>query len=225
MIRISRIFLMLLVSLTFSTTLFAKNQADPAQLKAEVEKIKLSALNLFKEYLALPNDGHNAADIAKLSAWVQLLVSDILQDNLDYVVSRFGATFVPTDKILSVKADVLSPCALGAILNDDTIANLKTTIIAGGANNQLASDQHGKTLMKKGVLYAPDYVINAGGIINVCGETTGNYDVNWVNKKVDDIYHTLLHIYERSNLENRPTNIVADELAEEIMTEGKKSAA
>jgi leucine dehydrogenase len=191
-------------------------------IKASV-KYKLGLDSLDGLTVAVQGVGHVGLCLCELlhKDGVQLLVSDILQDNLDYVVSHFGATIVPTNKILSVKADVLSPCALGAILNDNTIANLKTTIIAGGANNQLASDQHGELLMKRGVLYAPDYVINAGGIINVCGETTGHYDVNWVNKKVDDIYHTLFHIYERSRIENRPTNIVADELAEEIMAQAR----
>ncbi|MBT7582224.1 MAG: amino acid dehydrogenase, partial [Kordiimonadaceae bacterium] len=154
---------------------------------------------------------------------VKLLVSDIVQENLDYAVEHFGATVVATDEILSVKADVLSPCALGAILNDDTIAHLKVPIIAGGANNQLASDSHGIRLMDKDILFAPDYVINAGGIINVSGETTGDYDVNWVNEKVENIYHTLIHIFERANQEGRPTNIVADEMAEEIIASAKSA--
>ncbi len=147
----------------------------------------------------------------------RVLVSDIVQENLDYAVEHFGATIVPTDKILSVEADVLSPCALGAIINNDTIADLNAPIIAGGANNQLANDSHGVRLMDRGILFAPDYVINAGGIINVCGEAVGDYDVNWVNEKVENIYNTLIHIFERSDAEHRPTNIVADEMAEEII--------
>lgn len=151
----------------------------------------------------------------------RLLVSDIVQENLDYVVERYGATIVPTDKILSVEADVLSPCALGAIINDDTIPHLNAPIIAGGANNQLASDIHGERLLDRGILFAPDYVINAGGIINISGETTGDYDLDWVNKKVDNIYDTLVHIFERADAEKRPTNVVADEMAEEIIAKAK----
>lgn len=154
---------------------------------------------------------------------VKLLVSDIVQENLDYAEEHFGATVVPTDEILSVKADVLSPCALGAIINDDTVPHLNAPIIAGGANNQLANDSHGVRLMDKGILFAPDYVINAGGIINVSGETTGDYDVNWVNEKVENIYHTLIHIFERSEAEGRPTNVVADEMAEEIIAKAKSA--
>jgi len=118
---------------------------------------------------------------------------------------------------------VLSPCALGAILNDQTIPHLNATIVAGGANNQLANDSHGVRLMDRGILFAPDYVINAGGIINVSGETTGDYDVEWVNRKVDNIYNTLIHIFERAEQEDRPTNVVADEMAEEIIAQAKKA--
>lgn len=159
---------------------------------------------------------------------VNLLVSDIVQEHLDFVVENYGATIVPTDEILTVEADVFSPCALGAILNDDSIPHLNVPIVAGGANNQLANDTHGVRLMDRGILYAPDYVINAGGIINVSGETTGNYDIDWVMPKVNAIYDTLLHIFERADAECRPTNVVADEMAEEIIAkakEAKKSAA
>lgn len=151
----------------------------------------------------------------------KILVSDIIQEHLDEAVNKYGASVVAPDEILSIECDVLSPCALGAVLNDDTIPNLKTTIIAGGANNQLAEDSHGVRLMDRGVLYAPDYVINAGGIINVSGETSGNYDLESINAKVDKIYDTLIHIFERSDQEKRPTNMVADEMAEEIISKAK----
>lgn len=151
----------------------------------------------------------------------KIIVSDIIQEHLDEAVHKYGATIISPDDILSVECDVLSPCALGAILNDDTIPNLKTTIVAGGANNQLANDSHGVRLMDRGILYAPDYVINAGGIINVSGETSGNYDLDSINAKVDNIYDTLIHIFERADAEKRPTNVVADEMAEEIIANAK----
>ena len=159
---------------------------------------------------------------------VKLIVSDIVQEHLDEAVERFDAKVVSAEQILTVEADVLSPCALGAVLNDETIPHLNTKIVAGGANNQLANDSHGVRLMDRGILFAPDYVINAGGIINVSGETTGDYDVERINKKVADIYNTLMHIFKRSDDEQRPTNVVADEMAEEIIAkakEAKKSAA
>lgn len=151
----------------------------------------------------------------------KIIVSDIIQEHLDEAVHKYDATIISPDDILSVECDVLSPCALGAILNDDTIPNLKSTIVAGGANNQLANDSHGVRLMDRGILYAPDYVINAGGIINVSGETSGNYDLDSINAKVDNIYDTLIHIFERADAEKRPTNVVADEMAEEIIANAK----
>lgn len=159
---------------------------------------------------------------------VKLIISDIIQEHLDEAVERFGAKVVSPDQILTVEADVLAPCALGAVLNDETIPHLNTQIIAGGANNQLADDSHGEFIMKRDILFAPDYVINAGGIINVSGETTGDYNVERINKKVADIYNTLMHIFNRSDAEQRPTNVVADEMAEEIIAkakEAKRSAA
>lgn len=152
---------------------------------------------------------------------VKILVADITQEHLDEAVEKYGVTVVDPDEILSVKCDVLSPCALGAVLNDDTIPSLNTTIVAGGSNNQLANDTHGVRLMDRGVLYAPDYVINAGGIINVSGETSGNYDLDNINKKVENIYDTLIHIFERADAEKRPTNVVADEMAEEILSKAR----
>ena len=198
-------------------------------IKAAV-KYKLGKESLEGLTVAVQGVGHVGMYLCEYlhNDGVNLIVSDIVQENLDDAVERFGAKVVGPDDILAVEADVVSPCALGAILNDDTITQFNTSIIAGGANNQLANDIHGVRLMDRGILFAPDYVINAGGIINVSGETTGDYDVDWVNKKVDNIYNTLIHIFERAEKEARPTNVVADEMAEEIIAkakDAKKSAA
>ena len=184
-------------------------------IKAAV-KYKLGKDSLEGLTIAVQGVGHVGQYLCQhlYNDGVKLLVSDIVQENLEYAVEHFNATVVPIDEILSVKADVLSPCALGAIINDDTVPNFNVPIIAGGANNQLAEDTHGIRLMDKGILFAPDYVINAGGIINVSGEAIGDYDIDWVNKKVDNIYNTLIHIFERADQEQRPTNVVADEMAE-----------
>ena len=125
------------------------------------------------------------------------------------------------DKILSADVDIFSPCALGAIINDDTLDHIKAKIIAGAANNQLHRDDHGQALMDRDILYAPDYVINAGGIINVAAETRGAYDVDWVNGKVNKIHQNLRTIFDRSISENRPTNQIADELANEIIEKAR----
>ncbi|MCC3860516.1 Glu/Leu/Phe/Val dehydrogenase dimerization domain-containing protein [Pseudemcibacter aquimaris] len=186
-------------------------------------KYKLGKDSLEGLTVAVQGVGHVGLFLCELlhNDGAKIIVSDIVQEHLDEAVEKYGVTVVAPDEILSVECDVLSPCALGAVLNDDTIPNLKTTIVAGGANNQLANDSHGVRLMDRGVLYAPDYVINAGGIINVSGETSGNYDLDSINEKVDNIYDTLIHIFERSDEEKRPTNVVADEMAEEIIAKAK----
>ena len=156
-------------------------------------------------------------------AGAKLLVSDINQDALDKVVREFEAEIVGLDEIIGANVDVFAPCALGAVVNDDTINQIKATIIAGAANNQLARDDHGQALMDRGILYAPDYVINAGGIINIAAETRGEYDVDWVNAKVDGISDSLRLIFERSIFEDWPTNKIADELAHEIINKARNN--
>ncbi|WP_417318436.1 Glu/Leu/Phe/Val dehydrogenase dimerization domain-containing protein [Emcibacter sp.] len=187
-------------------------------------KYKLGREDLSGLTVAVQGVGHVGYYICRHlhEAGAKLVVSDIHQPSLDRVVSEFGATVVDPGEILQVECDVLCPCALGAVLNDDTIPNLKTTIVAGAANNQLARDEHGRMLKDRGILFAPDYVINAGGIINVSAEARGKYDVEWVREKVANIYNTLMTIYRRSDEENRPTNVIADELAEEIIAAGRE---
>ncbi len=109
-------------------------------------------------------------------AGAELIVTDIFEDKVDHVVSDFGATGVKGNEIYEVDADVFAPCALGAIVNDDTIKRMKFSIIAGGANNQLLDEKiHGKKLKEKKILYAPDYLINAGGVTNVFFEVINEY--------------------------------------------------
>lgn len=141
-----------------------------------------------------------------------ITITDIDQDKVRRVVDEFGASVVQPDEIYDVDADVFAPCALGAILNDDTIPRLKTQIVAGGANNQLEDDRHGAMLEERGILYAPDYVINAGGLINVYGEIVG-YDRETAKQKASEIYDALLSIYEISEEDGIPTYRAADRLA------------
>ncbi|MDB2387181.1 amino acid dehydrogenase [Shewanella sp.] len=145
----------------------------------------------------------------------ELIVTDIHQESLDRVASEFGARVVAPQDIYHQDVDVYAPCALGATVNDTTIPMLKATIVAGCANNQLAEVRHGELLKDKGILYAPDYVINAGGIINVSFEK--DYDAAAATAKVEEIYHTLLTIFEQSDAQNRTTGDVADEMAREII--------
>ncbi|MGI2109218.1 Glu/Leu/Phe/Val dehydrogenase dimerization domain-containing protein [Shewanella frigidimarina] len=149
------------------------------------------------------------------NAGAELIVTDIHQASLDRVATEFGATVVAPQDIYTQDVDVYAPCALGATLNDTTLPLLKATIVAGCANNQLAEVRHGEKLKQMGILYAPDYVINAGGIINVSFEK--NYDAAASTAKVEQIYNTLLTIFERADSENRTTGSVADEMAKAII--------
>lgn len=154
-------------------------------------------------------------------AGATLFVTDINQVAIDRVVNDFTATAVSIDEIYDLDVDVYAPCALGATINDETIPRIKATIIAGCANNQLAEPRHGEIIREKGILYAPDYVINAGGIINVYYETAPEgYSEAASNKHVEGIYNTLTEIFARSEKEQKSTHIIADELAQEIITNG-----
>jgi leucine dehydrogenase len=143
----------------------------------------------------------------------KLVVTDIDEERVKQVVKEFGAQAVGIDDIYSVDAPVFAPCALGAIINDKTLPKMKFEIIAGAANNQLAEERHGDELEKRGVLYAPDYVINAGGLINVYGEING-WSADRAKRKAGEIYDTLLQLFELSKKEGLPTYKAADRLAE-----------
>ena len=149
----------------------------------------------------------------------KLIVTDINKDNVDRVVNDFNAVAVDVNEIYEQDVDVYAPCALGATINDNTIPRIKASVIAGAANNQLAEDRHGDILMQKGILYAPDYVINAGGIINVSFEE--NYNLEAALHKVDEIYGTLSEVFDASKHQNRPTNVIADELARQRVAAAK----
>ena len=152
----------------------------------------------------------------------RIIVTDINQDAVHRAVERFGAVAVGLDEIYGVDADIYAPCALGATLNDETIPQLKVRIVAGCANNQLKEARHGEVLRQKGILYAPDYVINAGGIINVAFEMRPQgYSAQESTDKVMAIFDTLLNIFQRADAENQPTSTVADLMAQEIIRRGK----
>jgi leucine dehydrogenase len=152
----------------------------------------------------------------------ELIVTDINEESIDRVVSNLGATAVDKDDIYSQDVDVYAPCALGASINDTTLPQLKCSVIAGAANNQLAEDRHGDVLKQKGILYTPDYVINAGGIINVSFEQHGaTYNKQAALNKVDEIYGTLSEIFAMADREEKTTNVVADELARKRIASAK----
>jgi len=143
-----------------------------------------------------------------------LILTDINEAALDRAVKAFDAKAVAPNEIYGVECDIFSPCALGAIINDDTIPQLKAKVIAGSANNQLKDERHGDIIHEKGIVYAPDYVINAGGVINVADELMG-YNRERAMKKVEGLYDNLMKIFAISEKEGIPTYKAADRLAEQ----------
>jgi leucine dehydrogenase len=144
----------------------------------------------------------------------KLIVTDIDDEKVKRAVQEFGARPVPPGAIYDQEAEIFSPNALGATINDETLPRLKLEIIAGGANNQLAEDRHGDELERRGILYAPDYVINGGGVVNVYGELH-RWPVERAKKKAGEIYETLLRIFDMAKREKIPTYRAADRLAQQ----------
>jgi len=152
----------------------------------------------------------------------KLVVTDINQAAIDRVVNDFDAIAVAPDEIYAQEVDIFSPCALGAILNDETIPQLKAKVIAGSANNQLKDSRHGDFLHELGIVYAPDYVINAGGVINVADELYA-YNRERALKRVDGIYDSIEKIFAISKRDGIPTYVAANRLAEERIARVAKS--
>lgn len=144
----------------------------------------------------------------------RLIVTDIDPERVRKVVEETGATAVKPGEIYDQKADIFSPNALGGGINDDTLKRLKVEVIAGGANNQLAEERHGTELEKQGLIYAPDYVINGGGLINVYGEVQG-WEMERAKRKAGEIYQTILSVFAVARRDGIPTYLAADRLAEE----------
>ncbi len=171
--------------------------------------------------VAVQGIGHVGGYLAdKLhKAGAKLVMTDVNTGLLEEVAARTGAEVVAPDAIYDVKADIYAPCALGATLNPETLDRLSAKAVVGAANNQLATPGIGRILFERGVLYAPDYVVNGGGIINVASEMAarnsgGAYDPAWVEGKLARLMETLDEVLERSEREQRPTHEVADSIAE-----------
>ncbi len=152
----------------------------------------------------------------------RLIVTDIDAEKVERVAREFGARAVDADDIYSVTADVFAPCALGAVINDDTLAVLKMEIVAGSANNQLAEDRHGDALEQRGVTYAPDYVVNGGGLISVHAELLG-WSMEQAHQKAGEIYGTILGVLEIARDEGIPSYRAARRLALRRIEEAKRA--
>ncbi len=155
----------------------------------------------------------------------RVMVADINEANLNRAVNELGATAMPFNEILSADADVLAPCAMGGAINSDTVRSIRAGIIAGAANNQLREPDMGRILLDRGMLYAPDYVVNAGGIIDVYYQRQGERSESVVRQHVERIAPTLRSIFVASDRESLPTNVIADKMAESIFNPAKRRAA
>jgi leucine dehydrogenase len=164
---------------------------------------------------------HLACELHRAGA--RLVVTDIDRDRVERVVEEAGAAAVEPEEIYGVQADIFAPCAFGGIINDQTIPQLMVEIVAGAANNQLSESRHGLALEDRGILYAPDYVANAGGVINGCRELLG-WSVSKSMSKVDEIYDHLLNVFETAKREGVLTHEAADRLAEQRLEEARAGA-
>ncbi|VAV88639.1 Branched-chain amino acid dehydrogenase [deaminating], partial [hydrothermal vent metagenome] len=157
-------------------------------------------------------------------AGAKLLVADIVEETLARAKAEFGAQIVDKDDIVTAKCDVFAPCARGGVINAKTIKQIQAKVIAGSANNQLSRDALGADLHQAGILYAPDYVINAGGVINIAPEVNGITDHKWVAQKVAGLEQILGEILDQSIAENRSTSEVADALASRRILDARVQA-
>src|SRR6476660_561581 len=187
-------------------------------IKAAV-KWALGKDSLHGLHIAMQGAGSSATGVAlhACAEGARLSIADVDQAKAQKLAAATKAKVVSTDEILGLEADVISPNALGAILTEQSIAALKAPIVAGGANNQLETPEDGQRLHKRGVLYAPDYVINAGGIINVCTEYLGDGDASLVRERIEGIPLRLEQIWAESQASGRNPADVADAMAQRLI--------
>jgi leucine dehydrogenase len=185
-----------------------------AAVKRALGKDSLSGLHIAMQGAGSVATGvalHACAEGAKLS------IADVDPAKAQKLADATNGTVVSPNEILGLEADIISPNALGAILTEQSIAALKTPIVAGGANNQLATEEDGERLHARGILYAPDYVINAGGIINVCTEYLGDGDAGLVRQRIEGIPVRLDQIWSESAQSGRDPAAVADAMAQRLI--------
>jgi len=185
-------------------------------LKAAV-RFQLGRADLAGVRVAIQGLGGVGYHLCRLLAadGARLRVADVRDTAVQRVVEEFRAVAVPVEQVLFEDVDVLAPCALGAVLNGQSIPRLAARIVAGAANNQLAESADGQSLQRAGILYAPDYVVNAGGIISVAREYQGGASEEQVIAEIHRIPERLTEIFERARREGRATHVIADEMARE----------
>ena len=173
-------------------------------------------------HIAIQGAGSVATGVAMhaFAEGARLSIADVDRAKAKKLADATGGSVVEPEEILFLDADVVSPCALGAIFNEDSISRLRTPVVAGGANNQLSTPDDGARLAERGILYAPDYVINAGGIINVCTEYLGDGDASLVRERIEAIPVRLDQIWSESADSGRDPASVADGMAQRLIGRG-----
>jgi leucine dehydrogenase len=173
-------------------------------------------------HVAIQGVGSVGGDLARRLAagGARLTIADLNEARAAALAAETGARIVDVDQILRVEADVLAPCALGGVLDEDSIAGLAVPVVAGAANNQLATPEDGERLRQRGILYAPDYVINAGGIIKVMTAYLGDGGAETVTERVARIPARLTEIFDEADANGQATNIVADRIARRLIGRG-----
>ena len=154
----------------------------------------------------------------------KLVVADVFRPALEKAKIEFDAEIASPEDIVAADVDIFSPCALGGAINENTIDRLEAKIVAGAANNQLRTPEMDEALRARGILYAPDYVINAAGVISVGLEILGQWTNDEMTGRIDKIGDTLTEIFERAERDGRPTGAVADDLALEVIARGRQAA-
>ena len=173
--------------------------------------------SLDKKKILIQGLGHVGGKLADILFWAgaELILCESNLSRLHEYASQLGAKTTGLDDYIDTECDILAPCALGGIITEENVSRLNCMAIAGGANNQLSSPRVAEKLMDKEILYAPDYVINAGGLINATAEfNNGGYNAVASRDKVDSIYDILLKLFDQAEKEQKPTCIVANEMAE-----------
>lgn len=181
-----------------------------ASVKRQLKTDDLRGLRVAVQ--GLGNVGYHLAEFLNKDG-AELLLADIDKEKVQLAAKKFNAKVINPDEIVTTECDVLAPCALGAVINDQTIGKLKCKIVAGGANNQLAESRHGDALKELNILYAPDYVINAGGLMNVFVELEG-YSSDRAFEKTTQVYDNLMKVFDIAEKDGVANHIAANRLAE-----------
>jgi leucine dehydrogenase len=178
-------------------------------------KEKLGTENLKGMVVAVQGLGNVGSHLVKylVEEGAVVKIADIEKDRVQNLVSKYRLEAIHPEEIITTHCDILAPCALGAIINDQTLPKLRCKVVAGGANNQLAENRHGDALRELGILYAPDYVINAGGLMNVFVELEG-YSIERAFDKTKKVFDNMTKVFEIAKKDNIGTHTAADRLAE-----------